>query len=497
MIASAGTRGAHDTHDAHDATQLAAAWYRRLSGMSAGAAPLRSVDWPVGQPELLAGAIAEFSAQCLMNHQTALLVVPDDAWLPAISNALDIELRPFCLVLPGADFVAAITLRATLSLIRSRLARPVVAGYEAVWGRQRALLDAEDGLWQEALAWSAAGFSAGPWPARIAALFPVLILPFAQWEALCLPEASVRDRLLMLHAERQGAGTGMGAFAGIAQAARALLLFDPDISLARALAPVDETRRLVLELEVLTQEMAELELEFATVQGELAEFTRSYHERVAHRLVTLDRLQAEIAGVLARQAPADAAARQEAGQKQAQAEQSQREHRRFNELDREREKPFAPSRDLKRLFRQVAQKIHPDRAEDEDDRVWRTTLMSEANRAYRAGDRMVLQDILEQWQQGRPAAQEAVPAGLVQRKASASEAVTALYRQIERVQNRIVALQEQLNRLVASRLYELFAAANLARSKGRDLLHEMAEQLEVQIEAARVRLRQLDEAGTA
>ncbi|MCX7177796.1 MAG: hypothetical protein NTX56_03190, partial [Proteobacteria bacterium] len=249
------------------------------------------------------------------------------------------------------------------------------------------------------------------------------------------------------------------------------------------LVRIDEETRLKLELEILAQELGEMELEFATVQAELAEFSRDYHARVGSRMIELDALQARIARCYAERLAADTAARERAEQAEAKAQHSEHEHRRFRELDRDNEKPFAPSTDLKRLFRQLAQKIHPDRATDESDRAWRSNLMSEANRAYRAGDEMVLYDILSQWQAGHPgdaAAKEtaATPQGLAQ--------------QIARMQRRLTEIEADLNRLIASRLYELFAAANLARQRSRDLLLEMAEQLDGQIAAARIRLEQFD-----
>ncbi len=433
-------------------------------------------------------ALAEFVATCLLHHETALLIVPDDEWLPEISNALDIELRPYCLVLPEADFAAATTLRATLSLLRSRLSRPTPAEYAACQEAQRTRLGEHATLWQSALDWSNAGFFSGAWPPGTENLFPILILPVAQAQILQSHVAKIRrDVLLTLHVESVANPS----------AQKGLRLWNITASPRHEIASIDHHRRLRLELDVLVQELGDMELEFATAQAELAEFTRRYHDIVAHRLTELDQLHAQIAQILAHRKPHHSDMQQRAQQAQAQAEQSQQEHQRFNELDRNREKPFVPSKNLKRLFRQLAQKIHPDRAENEADRAWRTELMSEANRAYRHADEMVLRDILEQWQAGRPPTEPESTSPSTQSRTQSSDhahdAEAILRGEIQRIQRRIARISTQLNQMLASKLYELYTAAALARRRDahRDLLHEMAEQLETQIAAAQFQLRQL------
>ncbi|MFA7268536.1 MAG: hypothetical protein WC073_04255 [Sterolibacterium sp.] len=458
-----------------NANAIAAAW--RASLAQAAAAPLR-VALPQEGKDLAIAVVAEFVAATIQARQTLLLVVPDDEWLPELSNALDLALRPLCLVLPGPGFAADIALRATLSLLKSRLSRGGEASCADAWETQRRHLEQHAELWQAALDWSTSSIFEGSRPARIGELFPVCVLAATQAEALAV---SSRDAVLLLHSER------LSAFLPHlpAYGKCVLLLHDAAPGASGELVRVDEGARLKLELEMLVQELGDMELEFATVQAELAEFTREYHARVGSRMIELDALQARIARRYAERIATDEAAQRQAEQAQAQAERSQREHRRFTELDQESEKPFAPSTDLKRLFRQLAQKIHPDRATDEIDRAWRSELMSEANRAYRAGDEMVLHDILSQWQTGRPEQRaQKMPATPPQ----------GLAQQVARMQRRLAEIEADLNRLIASRLYELFAAANLARQRGRDLLQELAEQLDAQIAAARLRLEQLEAA---
>ncbi|MEM7557358.1 MAG: J domain-containing protein [Cyanobacteria bacterium P01_A01_bin.84] len=71
---------------------------------------------------------------------------------------------------------------------------------------------------------------------------------------------------------------------------------------------------------------------------------------------------------------------------------------RYTELDRieaqieeyltllENTQDFKPSPELKKLYREVAKKIHPDLAIDEDERQRRQDLMAEANTAYENGN---------------------------------------------------------------------------------------------------------------
>ncbi len=430
---------------------------------------------PQADLQLVTASLAEFVRATLVAGQTLLVVVPDDEYLPELSNALDLALRPLCLVLPGPGFAAEITLRATLSLLNSRLARGDEGNFSAVWKSQRERLAQSAELWQAALAWSPSSSGANQKPAQTGELFPVCILHAAQTAFL---SATRRDILLVVQAQRLPEQLPQ-----ILACAKSGLLLQDLLPGSGGLVMLDEDARLRGELEMLAQELGDMELEFATLQAELAEFSREYHARIGSRMIELDALQARIARCYADRLAADEVMQSQAEEARAKADQSQREHRRFRELDRESEKPFAPSADLKRLFRQLAQKIHPDRASDETDRAWRSELMSEANRAYRAGDEMVLFEILNQWQTGRP-----------EHAGNQSEAIAPQgpARQIARMQRRLAEIEAELNHLIASRLYELFAAANLARQRNRDLLQEMVEQLDAQIAAARMRLEELE-----
>ena len=60
-----------------------------------------------------------------------------------------------------------------------------------------------------------------------------------------------------------------------------------------------------------------------------------------------------------------------------------------------------------------------------------------------------------------------------------------------KIRQRLAAIVSELDRLYGSRLYELFAAARVATRQGRDLLKEMAEQVDRQIDLASSQLDRL------
>lgn len=461
------------------------AWLKHFAARTDGgvgvppAPTLREVP-PPADPSVIVPALAALAAEALARDRTLWIVTADDGLLPDISNALDLRLRPLCLVLPGADYAGRIALRATLSLLKSRLARDAQDSAGPAWTAMRERLQADDALWRACLAWSARGLDREAPPDGIGGLFPVRIGPWALAERLAAPA----DWVMLVQSWAYPAAQRT-SWPG---ARCTLMLGGRPISGGTGLAIIDEAARLRAELEVLGQELAEMELEFATAQGELAAFTERYHALIAGRMAELDRVLADVARARMRRAPADPALDAAAQAAEARAEQSRRERQAYAEREDPAEAPerFAPSVDLKKRFRQLAQKIHPDRASDEADRAWRTQLMAEANRAYRNGDAIALDEVLSLWLEGQHGDRQS-PAGAVS-PAPTSAGSEALAAEVARIRQRIAAIAAELDKLYGSKLYELFAAARVAERQGRDLLQEMADRIDAQTEFAKAEL---------
>ncbi len=452
-----------------------AAWLKLLGQAGAGVpAPSFANAAAPEQQEVLIGALAALAAEALANDRTLTIVTADDGLLPEISNALDLSLRPLCLVLPGADHARPIALRATLSLLKSRLSRAAADSQGPIWTAQRERLRHADALWRNSLAWATRNLRDEAPPAGIFALFPVRIGPWQVIQQTAMPT----DWAVLLQCGRlpaQPASPWPGA--------RHTLRLSWGGEKTQGIALTDETAQLAAEIELLGQELAELELELATAQGELAAFSARYHALVAGRIVHLDRLQAELAAARLERTPQDAAQAQATQEARARADRSQREYEAGRCLpEEEQAQPFAPDIDLKKRFRQLAQKIHPDRARDEADRAWRTQLMSEANRAYRAGDAAALERVLARWLAGSNADAQSVGGAVLPAPSFARR--QGLIAQRDAIRQRIAAIGAELDQLYGSKLYELFAAARLAERQGRDLLAEMAQRLDRQIAQA-------------
>jgi DnaJ-domain-containing protein 1 len=219
--------------------------------------------------------------------------------------------------------------------------------------------------------------------------------------------------------------------------------------LTRKLTPEEqELDKKLAELYALEANLAERELDLATVQAELNSFEGEYLRVIGSRYTELDRIEAQISEYMAY-------------------------------LDSC--KNFKPSESLKKLYREVAKRIHPDLATNEEERQRRQHLMAEANQAYEDGDEERLRAILHGWESSH----ESVQGGGV-----AADLIRTI-RKIFQSQERLKAIQDEIEALQETDLYQIKIKVMMAQKAGRDLLAEMASHLDKQIAAAKQRSEEL------
>jgi hypothetical protein len=230
------------------------------------------------------------------------------------------------------------------------------------------------------------------------------------------------------------------------------------------------------ELAILETTLAERELDLATLQGELRAFEARYLRTMGSLYSELDDLHARLAEAQARRHPRDREFRTHAEASRAKAEASA--HAIEDALTSKRNE-FIPDDNLRKLYREVARRIHPDLSTNDVERRRRTTLMADANRAYAEGNEDELRKILDDWQSSPES---------VDGEGTAAELVRTI-RKIHQVEQRLANISTEIQRLTSSELYDLKRQVEGAHERGRDLLAEMAGQLLEELEPLRSRTR--------
>lgn len=255
-----------------------------------------------------------------------------------------------------------------------------------------------------------------------------------------------------------------------------------DLGFRSAKPEEEELARLRAKLADIKDELADRELGLATRRRELLDFQQRYLAIVGTRFAELDGLVAEIAGLEAARTPSPEAE----WQAEASAERARESAEALGDdpeaLRRAAEEPrLEIPEDLKKLYRKVAKAVHPDYAADEDDRALRERAMAEANAAYAAGDAARLEAILDDWENSPDAVSgDGTGADLVR-----------VIRAIAAVEARLAALVAEIATCAEGSLAELYDETVTAEAEGRDLLQEMADEVDSRIAAARRRLEQL------
>ena len=241
-----------------------------------------------------------------------------------------------------------------------------------------------------------------------------------------------------------------------------------------------ELEKKFAELESLTDQLADSELDLATFRRDLIQFEARYIGAVGVLYAELDGLEAAYAERVAERVPDDEVLQDRVEETRRRADETARATAQRPDSDEEASGPA--SKELKDLFKEAAKAVHPDRAIDAENRQKREKFMARVNDAYERGDSEAIRQILDEWEGSPDAVKgEGVGADLVR-----------VIRLIEQVRMRIEEIELELAELRASSLAELMLKCREAEENGEDLLGNMKESLEARVREVRSRIDGLE-----
>jgi hypothetical protein len=128
--------------------------------------------------------------------------------------------------------------------------------------------------------------------------------------------------------------------------------------------------------------------------------------------------------------------------------------------------------ELKSMFRDAAKQIHPDLADDEQDRELRTRLMADLNEAYAKGDKDAIRNIVDQYNASENAVQgEGVGYDLMR-----------MIRRLYQISNHITELESMKSSLEQSGDWANVLAARETEDRGETYFRNFSEKLTKRIE---------------
>lgn len=258
-------------------------------------------------------------------------------------------------------------------------------------------------------------------------------------------------------------------------------------SLQQALRKASDPELQDLERQVKERQerVARLELELSDTRSELARFEHELNRRLGPLQRRLEELEKQIDETRRR-----VERRAQWGDRADAPDTPEDVVEQFRKTWTKKEPPPKPppvkqvsastKAELKKLFRALAKRFHPDLATDPKEKRWRAELMAKVNEAYAAQDIAALRAL-----EDKPDWDKAAP---VKTKA---QIMADMRREIRRLDGVIATLQRTLQQLSISHTVKLMLDVSMARRAGKDLLAEMAVDLQSEITIMETELAEL------
>lgn len=233
--------------------------------------------------------------------------------------------------------------------------------------------------------------------------------------------------------------------------------------------------QLRLAVEVARRELIDAEAELADRRTDIAAFEYEYEARVGVLLFQLEQVEADLQDYLDR--IKERRNEKIFGTAYSSVEDQFRKTWQSSAMAEPPKKKIHVNENteaqIKKLYRQLARRYHPDLASDDAEREFRTEMMTAVNDAYAArslAELMVLAKELEERGQ-----MEAGAGG------TAVDMLKALEEELTRCQRRLRQIDLDVQSLHTHPLVELSTEVKFGEQQGRDILAEMAEEIERKI----------------
>ena len=241
-----------------------------------------------------------------------------------------------------------------------------------------------------------------------------------------------------------------------------------------------------VELSELVELLCTKQQELEDLTVEIAIFESRYQHELGSKFILLDELNAKISQFRAEKEPDNLNLELQARLSRDLYLESKAEREQYlNPTSDKTPIPFKPSAELKKLYRALIKAIHPDLTLDEQEKIPRTLMMIEVNKAYQEQNMLKLRSMwFDLISQGKIAYDEDLP--LEEQLEEVEETIKQVKQRIKEISIEIIQLKEQP-------LYQLMENYLTAREEeNRDLLAEMSAQIDMQIQEAQTFLQELE-----
>jgi chromosome segregation ATPase len=240
------------------------------------------------------------------------------------------------------------------------------------------------------------------------------------------------------------------------------------------------------QIEAAEAEMINHEADLVDLRVELSAFRLEYDTRVGRKVAELEEIEAEIKRCQQRisqyrQWGPGGLPQTRTGTAYVPVEEQYR--RTWQQPEEPPSPPHVEPMDtateaqIKKLYRQLCRRFHPDLTQDASERDWRTEMMTAINAAYAARSLVELEALAEKPEHSSTA-----------ENGADKQRLAALRDRLQQIQRRLREVEQEIRELTNSPTMQMSLDVKFAERQGRDLLAEMAADVEKDLARKRVEL---------